>query len=88
MEKETILDLYYGRLNPMDMEIEEKEEYERHCRKVAEKTEQFRKLLSPEQQEAFQKLCDAELQADEILHRDAFVKGFRVGMKLTVEACL
>lgn len=86
MDKETIMDLYYGKVNPQDMGMIEAAEYENHCRQFLQGAQQFSEKLSPELREEFQNLCGQEMGADEILHRDGFCKGFQVGLKLALEA--
>lgn len=86
MDKETIMNLYYGKINPQDMGMIEAAEYEKHCRQFLQGAQQFSEKLPLELREEFRNLCGQEMSADEILHRDGFCKGFQVGLKLVVEA--
>lgn len=86
MKRETIIDLYYGKLNPMEQEMLEAEEYKAHSDGFVKGAESFAKKLPAELQEEFRKLCEMEMEADEILHRDGFCKGFRLGLRLAAEA--
>ncbi|MBQ7840256.1 MAG: hypothetical protein IJ390_07195 [Lachnospiraceae bacterium] len=86
MDKNIIIDLYYGRLNPMEMEIGEKEEFERHSRNFITGMEAFAQKLPPQLKEEFIKICEDEMKSEEILHRDGFCKGFELGLKMAVEA--
>lgn len=87
LDKETILKLYYGELNPLDMEMTE-EEYKICGGQFLKNAQKFSEKLSPELRKEFQNLCDMEMKADELLHRDGFCKGFQTGLRLTAEALL
>lgn len=86
MKKETIIDLYYGNLNPMDQEMLEKEEYLEHSDCFMKGIDRLAEKLPDDLKEELRKLCDEEMKADEILHRDGFCKGFRLGLRLAAEA--
>lgn len=88
MEKDTIIGLYYGKLNPQDFSMTEKEAYLKHSEYLEKASKQFSQKLPPELREEFFRLCEEELKADEILHRDGFCKGFQLGLRLTAEALL
>lgn len=86
MKKETILDLYYGKLNPMDMKLGDEEEYRACSFASLQGAEEFSSKLTPELKREFEQLWAKEQEADELLHRDAFCKGFRTGLRLAAEA--
>lgn len=86
MEKSIITELYYGNIKPVEMDIAEKENYEKHSNNFLYRMESFVKKLPPELKEEFMSLCEEEIKSEEILHRDGFYKGFQMGMRLTVEA--
>lgn len=86
MKRETINDLYYGKINPMDMELIEKEEYLAHTECLMNTAEAFAQKLPEDLKEEWRKLVEEEMKADEILHRDGFCKGFRLGLRMAVEA--
>lgn len=88
MEKETILDFYYGKLNPQNMGMIEEEAYREHSGRFWAYAEQFCEKLPAKLQEEFRSMCEEEMKADEILHRDGFCKGFQMGIKLASEAFL
>lgn len=88
MEKKTIIDLYYGKITPMDMEMADKEEYLTHAESLMKASEEFVKKLPQELKEEWQTLMDEEMKADEILHRDGFCKGFMLGLRMAVEALM
>lgn len=88
MEKETIIDLYYGKISPMDMEMVEKEEYQASAERLMKATEAFAQKLSAELKDEWEKLMEEEMKADEILHRDGFCKGFQIGLRIAAEALL
>lgn len=88
MEKETIQDLYYGRISPVDLNMVEQEEYQKHSLNFLRAAERFSNKLPLELKEEFKRLYEEEMMADEILHRDGFCKGFELGLRLTAEAFL
>ena len=88
MKHSTFLELYYGNLKPDDMVMIEKEEYQKHGNSLIGKAGQFRERLPEELKEEFDLLCEEEMKSDEILHRDGFVKGFQIGLRLAAEALL
>lgn len=88
MKKETILELYYGKLNPMDMRHDDDELFSRHSRHFMELIRRLSEKLPKEQKTELLELCSAEMMADEILHRDSFCKGFQTGLRLAVEALI
>lgn len=86
MKKETIMDLYYGKITPMDMDMMEKEEYLAHTEYLMKASEEFAGKLPQELKEEWKKLVEEEMKADEILHRDGFCKGFQLGLRMAAEA--
>lgn len=88
MNKQTIQELYYGKLSPIDLDIIEKKEYREHSRSFFRAAEEFAEKLPAELKEEFKRICEEEMKADEILHRDGFCKGFELGVKLTAEALI
>lgn len=88
MKKETIIDLYYGKVNPMDMEMIEKEDYLTHTETSMRRMEELSEKLPEEFKEELQAFMDEEMKADEILHRDGFCKGFMLGLRMAAEALM
>ena len=86
MDNNIIMDLYYGRINPVEAEIEQGEDYRRHSEQFMEGMERFAQKLDPSLAEEFRQLCEEQMKAEEILHRDGFCKGFKTGLALAVEA--
>ncbi len=86
MKQNTILELYYGKLKPDDMDMIEKEAYQKQGSALAERADRLRRQLPDELKEEFDRLCEEEMKSDEMLHRDGFVKGFRIGLRLAAEA--
>lgn len=86
MKKETIIDLYYGKITPMDMEMVEKEDYLVQTERLMKALEEFGQKLPPELKEEWQALMEEEMKADELLHRDGFCKGFSLGLRMAAEA--
>ena len=86
MDKNIIMDLYYGKINPMDMRLEERAAYEEHSRRFLAGMDEFAKRLTPELREEFLRLCEEQMQSEELLHREGFKKGFEIGLGMAFEA--
>lgn len=83
MKKETIMDLYYGKIKPI--ELAEEEEYTECSESLLKMFEEFGQKLPEELKEEWRALMDEEMKAAELLHREGFCKGFSLGLRLTVE---
>ncbi len=84
MDKKTIEDLYYGRLHPLDVKL-----CEEVCRTqekgLVKGAEGFAKKLPAALRQEFANICKQEAVADESLHREAFIQGFQLGLRLAAE---
>lgn len=88
MEKETIKDLYYGKIRPAEMEPVEREEYLAHSESLMKMFEEFGEKLPEKLKEEWRTLMDEEMKAAELLHRDGFCKGFSLGLRMTFESLM
>lgn len=86
MDNNIIMDLYYGRINPAEAEIEQGDDYRKHSERFLKGMENFSQKLPPELREEFLQLCEDEVRSEEILHKDGFYKGFKTGLALAVQA--
>lgn len=84
--KKTIMDLYYGHINPVEMPMVREEEYLAVSKKYLDASEEFASKLSPELRKEFEKVCEAGNNVDSELHIDGFCKGFQLGLRLASEA--
>ena len=77
-----IEDLFYGNICPCEKCLTRGSEY-LHLLDLAVKNEEnLSELLSPQQKEVFEKLKECMTDMNNILEKEAFIDGFRLGMKL------
>lgn len=84
--KNAILELYYGNINPLDMSMVRKEEYELISEKYLKAMSEFTEKLSPQLRAEFEKLSELGNEVDSELHIDGFCKGFQLGLRLGTAA--
>ncbi len=84
--RSIIEELYYGNITLTDRDIVADGSYEQSLKLVARHEEALNNSLTEAQKETFEKFkdCVSELgDADELM---AFTQGFKIGMRLTIEA--
>ena len=83
----TILEnLWYGNIHPVEEFLEGNKEYKNLLRIAAKELERLRASLSPEQAELFEKYDSAVKEINATAEIKAFSCGFRLGVKLMIEA--
>ena len=81
-----IEDLFYGKICPCEKHLTRGSEYS-HLLELAVKNEaKLSKVLSPQQKAAFEKVKDCIIDMNNILEKEAFIDGFRLGVKLIAES--
>ena len=78
-------ELWYGNIEPQDCTIPRNSEYKHLLTKICEYEEQFRGILSPEQQKDFEDYENSTISVTAISEEAAFVYGFRLGAKMMME---
>ena len=83
----TLLEnLWYGNVNPVEGFLEGNKEYKNLLRIAAKDQERLNDALSPEQAELFEKYESAAKEMHAAAEVEAFSYGFRLGVKLMIEA--
>ena len=77
-----IEDLYYGNICPCEKSLTRGSEYSHLLELTVKNEENLYVLLSPQQKEAYEKVKDCITDMNNILEKEAFIDGFRLGMKL------
>ena len=82
----TLEDFYYGNIIPNEIPIIKGSEYDTANRLVVRHDEALTATLTEQQKETFQKFKDNYLELLTLGERDAFIRGFSLGIKIAVEA--
>lgn len=78
--------LWYGNVHPVEEFLERNKEYKNLLRIAAKDQERLNDALSPEQAELFEKYASAIREMNATAEIEAFSCGFRLGVKLMIEA--
>lgn len=60
-------------------------EYQKAIKVIYETAEELNKKLNDEEKELFEKFCDAQSDETTIYQTDKFVRGYRLGVLITLE---
>ena len=86
-QMERILEeLYMGNLCPAETQEVENPEYEEQNEQLLEAADAFIEKLDPELQETYEELNTLQLEVTQMEKTQCFVDGFRMGMKIVLEA--
>ena len=81
-----IEDLFYGNTCPCEKHLTRGSDYSHLLELAVKNTEKLSVLLSPQQKEAYEKTKDCMTDMNNILEKEAFIDGFRLGVKLIAES--
>ena len=81
-----IEELFYGNICPCEKHLTRGSEYSHLLELAVKNEEKFSALLSPQQKEVFEKVRECMTDMNNILEKEAFIDGFRLGMKLMAES--
>ena len=81
-----IEDLFYGNVCPCDKHLTHRSKYSHLLDLAVKNEEKLSELLSPQQKEQLEKFKDCIDDMTNILEKEAFIDGFRLGVKLIAEA--
>ena len=83
----TLEDFYYGNIIPHENPIiKGSSDYDVANRLVVRHDEALTATLTEQQKETFQKFKDSYLELLTLGERDAFIRGFSLGVRIAVEA--
>ncbi len=81
-------ELYYGNICPVDRDIVKGGEYAHLLHLLTQNEDDLTQTLTQAQQETFQKYKDCASEINDTNDVEAFAIGFKLGMRLTVEAMI
>ena len=81
-----IEELFYGNICPCEKSLTRGSEYSHLLNLAVKNEEKFSELLSPQQKDMFEKVKECMTDMNNILEKEAFIDGFRLGVKLIAEA--
>ena len=81
-----IEELFYGNICPCEKSLTRGSEYSQLLNLAVKNEEKCSEVLSPQQKEMFEKVKECMPDMNNLLEKEAFVDGFRVGVKLIAEA--
>ena len=81
-----IEELFYGNICPCEKSLTRGSEYSQLLNLAVKNEEKFSAILSPQQKEMFEKVKDCMTDMNNLLEKEAFIDGFRLGVKLIAEA--
>lgn len=79
-------DFFYGNIEPQALPLDENPDLKQPFDELCRIENEFKKLLSKESQELFDKYVEAYNNFDDVLGFLMFKKGFSYGMKMAIEA--
>lgn len=85
MNDKTIRGLYLGKIRPADPRGSKTEQYTAHYKEFVGLYEQLEALLPNESRQTLETMIEENNAAQSEEIADAFVKGFRLGMRLAAE---
>ena len=80
-----IEELYYGNIEPQEVNSELTPKLKRKLSNLAEKEERFTARLNGEDKELFQNYVSAYIEFSTTSNADSFISGFRLGAKFTYD---
>ena len=83
---DTIKELYYGNINPCERDVKPDSENDKLAKLVLRLDAQLRQSLNESEAETFGKLKDAWTELSCLNECEDFINGFRLGIRLMVEA--
>ena len=81
-----IEDLFYGNICPCEKYLTRGSEYSHLLELMVKNEDKLSVLLSSQQKEAYEKVKDCMTDMNNILEKEAFIDGFRLGIKLMAES--
>ncbi|MBE6715530.1 MAG: hypothetical protein E7573_01265 [Ruminococcaceae bacterium] len=80
-----IEDLYYGNIEPQEVNSELTPKLKKKLSNLAEKEEELTTRLTSEDKELFQNYVSAYIEFSTTSNADSFILGFRLGSKFTYD---
>lgn len=81
-----IEDLFYGNICPCEKHLTRGSKYSHLLELTMKNEEKLLILLTSQQKEVYEKIKDCMTDMNNILEKEVFIDGFRLGVKLIVES--
>ena len=81
-----IEELFYGNICPCDKRLTRGSEYSHLLDLAVKNEEKLLEIISPQQKESFERFRECIDDMNNILIKESFIDGFRVGVKLMAES--
>ena len=83
----TLENFYFGNINPSDYEV--KTDVKKQLNLITKLTGELNETLSTEEQkEVFEQIITCQMSLIALSERDAFIKGYKLGTRMTTEVYL
>ena len=82
----TLEDLYFGNINPNERDTKRGSKMDQLVKLMCKNEDGLNATLTEQQKETFQKFKDNYLELLTLGERDAFIRGFSLGIRIAVEA--
>ena len=80
----TLEDFYFGNINPSD--YRQKKDTKKKLSEMTDLLDELKSLLTTEQQkEKIEQIDNCQLSLIALSERDAFIEGFKLGVRMTTE---
>ena len=79
MLRQLLSDLYGGLIDPCSRDVDKRTLRYAQDRATADRADEFRKLLTPEQLQKFEEYIAEHHYLDSLIEEDGFIVGFRLG---------
>ena len=83
---DTIRELFYGNIHPYERDIPKDSEGDKLNKLIIRRDAALKATLDKQEAEILEKLKDALTEQSSLSECEGFVNGFRLGVRLTVEA--
>lgn len=81
----TLEDLYYGKIAPYEVNVDSGSEYDKISKLVVHYDETLTATLTEQQKEMFKNFKEAKMDLLNLGERDAFIRGFSLGVKMMID---
>ncbi len=78
-------DLWFGNISPWERPFKKDSEYAQLLALVIRHQDDLLKRLNDEEKEIFEKFSECSTEMHDMTEREAFIKGFTLGVKIIIE---
>ena len=84
--RSILRELWNGNISPMDQQYPRRSHYDEAIRVMCENEDKLKSMLDDQEKTAFKMYQENKDKVDEYNEEDAFIAGFRLAVRLVVEA--